>query len=217
MALQLPRLTLNTPLVDQNGSATQIFVRWWDQVATTLESSAASVQTQVSQINAALAQAQAAITQANNALTVADNGGSAGAQSGTTSQAGPTVSPIWTNGPRVDLTSVIAGNLSVTISFAGSQASSTFLADNGNYRVQQIISGVETTVFTGTLQVSSYPNYTPAGQNGWIAVIADTSTSTWSGVNFSEASTGSVSYRLDFVLDVLTYTLTSSSLFARRA
>ena len=123
-----------------------------------------------------------------------------------------TIGTVWIDGPRVDLTSVIAGSLSFTVNFLGANPSGLATSDTGHYRIQQIVGASETTVFTGRVIV------TPAiiGVQGWLLVISDLSTADWSGVNFPESSTGAVSYRLDFKLDTITYELATATLFARR-
>lgn len=212
MALTLPRLFTTLPIVDSSGNTSAQFTSFWNSAMTNLENAVTALQSQITQNQAAQAAATAAQTQANNALTVADSGGSSGAQSGSTTVNGLTIGTVWLDGPQVDLTSVLAGNLSFTVSFIGAQASGSPSGDTGHYRIQQIISSVETTVFTGNVIIT--PVIT--GVIGWLLVITDQSTVGWSGINFPESSTGAVSYRLDFKLDNLTYLVSTATIYARR-
>lgn len=212
MTLALPRLFTTLQVVDANGNASAQLVSFWNSAMTNLQNTVTALQSQITQNQAAQAAATAAQTQANNALTVADAGGSSGAQSGSTTVNGLTIGTVWLDGPQVDLTSVLAGNLSFTVSFIGAQASGSPVGDTGHYRIQQIVGSVETTVFTGNVIIT--PVIT--GIIGWLLVITDQSTVGWSGVNFPESSTGSVSYRLDFKLDTLTYLVSTATIYARR-
>ena len=213
MALTLPRLFTTLQIVDANGNTSAQFVSFWNSAMTNLENAVIALQSQITQNQAAQAAAAAAQIQANNALTVADNGGSAGAQSGSTTVNNLTIGTVWLKGPQVDLTSVLAGNLSFTVTFNGAQPSGTPNGDTGSYRIQQIVGASETTVFTGSLTVTAGLS---GLSGGWTLYIADMSTVNWSGVNFPESSTGAISYRLDFILNNITYLVSYATLFARR-
>lgn len=217
----LPRIYPGYPAIDTNGNVTPEFTRIWNQFANGLGNSVASLQSQIAQIQATQAQSQAATVQANTALTVADGGGSPGGQSGSQTASNVVVAQTWIDGPVVALTGVSSGNLTFTLNLAGYQSVSNPVTDTGSYRIQQIISGVETTVFTGviTIQSVSVPTYIGGNQlvYRYYAVPVDSSVSGWSGVNFPETSTGAVSYRLDTILNTLLYTFTSLYLYVRRA
>lgn len=200
--IKQPPLIPQSPIVDlRTGAPTQFFIDWLNSllsrfldatnaligaVNTLQTSSQASIQTQASQNQAA--------QQAAQAQASADQASGSAAKSGDASLtllSAPGLSG-WHAGPQVNLAGVVAGNLSV-INTGPYQIQSTTLSHrdgfNGNWRVQEIVSGVETTVFNG-----SYTVERSRDDAGDVVIFYNNTDTT---VLVPRASVGAVSYRLD--------------------
>lgn len=221
-AIKPPPILPQVQIVDQKtGSATPFFIDWLEKQSSDLVTAINALNVAVTALQAAqtqtIAQAQANTTvamQAAQAQATADTATGSGAQSGdATSSASALAGGAWTNGPQVNLAGVSAGNLTVQNS-GPSQAAITamngFGAWTGNWRIQEIVGAIETTVFTGTFSMERYFEEFGA----IIFLFNETDTGTFSS---ARASTGAVSYRLDInspdvdVFDVNLY------LYVRRA
>lgn len=144
------------------------------------------------------AAAQAAQQAANNAQMTADEALADGTVSGSALDPAVTLTTVgaWVTGPQVDLTSVLAGNLRITgtgpqqDAFVYLSGSDPALTVSGEYRVQEIDGGIETTVFVGAFsafQGGSDPN----------ATISNDSAASVASFNDARTSTGAISYRVD--------------------
>lgn len=219
---KLPRVRAADSITDKAGKAATAFVRFWDTVMKALEmqernqnGTIAEIQALVVQLQAVAQQAQSAQRAANDAQQTADGTGATSAYASVNVTLN---SSVWVSGPLVNLTSVVAGNL--TISGTGPQQTDAVqmagAADSisGEFRIVEIVGGVDSTLFTGLFNVSraSFEASEPA-------VVVNRSVSDVSAFALSRSSTGSVSYRLDarrtsgsaIVSDLNLY------LFARRA
>jgi len=213
-ATKLPRIFPGFPMMDKDGNVSVEFTRYWNTFADSIDASVTSINSQLVQLNTIQSATTASQAQANMALTIADGGGTPGSQSGSNSVSSLSVAQACANGTRVDLTSVAAGNLTFNLSFTGGLSTLNPVSDTGSYRIQEIVGALETTVFTGNLYVIPTGGYAGIG---WIIIPGDGSISSWSGVNFPQTSTGAVSYRLDFILNSITFTLQDINLYVRRS
>jgi hypothetical protein len=216
--LKLPRIPADQAVVEpKTGRPSRFFTRFWDQFATAIEAQDAAQQVEIERLNDAIillnetvvtlaqtvqdlnyaftaiqgvyAAAQAAQQAANVAQKTADDAGGGGPQSGSASTSVSIAGSGWTNGPQVDLTSVLAGPLTITGS--GPQqddlVSTTETEFPFNFRIVEIVGMVETLKFTGNA----------VAFEGMPATIVNASTSAVSAYTSAETSTGAVSYRMD--------------------
>lgn len=221
-SFRLPRLKANLAIVNGQGKPLDYFLRFWNiEVAPRIEQQEASQDKTiadladiVAQLQAVSAAAQQAQTTANNAQQSADEGGTAKSGSSNAVVNIPATTA-WNIGPIVNLTGVIAGDL--TINGTGPQQTSEVSMSGGtsaqvfNFRVVEVISGVDDVIFSGQCLVQNFgsPAATTVTNNN-VQEIQDFS--------MARASTGAVSYRIDFqgngvrsVSNLLLY------VFARRA
>lgn len=171
---------------------------------------------QILDIQAILGISQAAVAAANEAQTTADEALANGTTSGSASN--PSVDILaagWVNGPQVDLTGVVAGDLTITgtgpqqdgdVTLSGSFPGSL----SCEFRVVEIDGMTETTVYTGAFRVT-------ISLDESVTVINDSASEVAAFV-LARTSTGAISYRIDVqrlgsrdVGDLLTY------IYARRA
>lgn len=193
--LKLPRITVSLNIVDANGRATVAFSRLWDTFATAIEENDAaqaasilSLQEAFAAIQAATVVAQAAQETANVAQATADAAGGGTATSGSANGVTEAGVSGWQTGPQVDLTGVVAGDL--TISGTGPQQDGTTVATQnmtGDFRVVEIVGMTETTVFTGNHSIIA----------GNPATVLNNSAATVTAFTSARTSTGAVSYRID--------------------
>ena len=159
-----------------------------DQVAATAE----VVTTQGGLIAAGNEATQGATAAANAAQAAADAAAGGSARSGSASNTSLNLTGTdWVNGPTVNLSTVSAGDLTLTGSGPQQDADVTLSANrdfSGEYRIVEIVGMTEDTVHTGTFTAS------PSGVEGGAFIYPDNSTM---GFSQARASTGSVSYRLD--------------------
>ena len=223
MAFTLPAIQIAVPVVDpKTGQMTAYFNDWLTRVLRQLQdqintnsSLLAQVQAQQATLLAAIQQLQAVQAATAQAQATADAAGGGGAQSGfatTTFNVGIG----WSNGPQVDLTGVAAGNL--TIAGSGpTQGTGTYvdqLGDfNGEWRIQEIVGFVETTVMTGTFVAGAYFDAESGTTSYYLYNQTDTTM-----LSYPQASTGAVSYRLDLqMLQPVSVFFVPTSLYVRRA
>ena len=195
---KLPRVRAADTITDKDGKAANVFVRFWDTVTKTIErqengqnQTIADIQQLVAQLQLVSAQAQAAAQAANEAQASADDPTvKAGSATGATD-----VGPAWSAGAQVNLTGVLAGTL--TLAGSGPIQTNSVEIDSARaifceWRVVEIVGGVETVVFTGRFsatKTSSNPAETPS--------INNTSATAAQEFSLAQSSTGAVSYRLD--------------------
>lgn len=196
MTVVVPNLQQNVPIVDTTtGFASTPFTIWmasvFDQIAdqTNLNTAAiASIQANQQSI-IALQQQLVAVVQAQNG-----GSGQSGSASGTFSAAGAT----FTHGPVVNLTGVAAGNLTYPGTGPNQQNATDVNPSGGQgsfvgaWRIQEIISGVETTVFTGAYAAQRLRD---DGSSPFVSILYNTSSTSGS---IPRTTTGAISYRLDF-------------------
>lgn len=220
--LKLPRLKANLAIVNGQGKPLDYFLRFWNiDVAPRIEQQEASQDQTiadladiVAQLQAVAAAAQQAQTTANNAQQSADEGGTAKSGSASSTVSIPS-STAWVTGPIVNLTGVIAGNL--TISGTGPQQNIDVMMSGGsslqifNFRVVEVISGIDEVLFTGQCSVQNFGSPPTT-------TVTNLSTEDVQAFSSARTSTGDVSYRIDFqgngsrsITNLLLY------IFARRA
>lgn len=203
-SLKLPRLKANLAMVNSKGQPLEYFLRFLNvEWANRIEANEASqdetiaaLQVVVDQLQALSEATQAAQQAANNAQETADGAAGGGATSGVNQD--PAINlptgGAWVNGPQVDLTGVIAGNLTITgsgpqqdddVDLIGSGTQNV----NGEFRIVEIDGG-ETTVFTGNLRASKLNDISGT-------IITNLSSSDVSSFSLARANTGNISYRID--------------------
>lgn len=204
MALfKLPRLKANLAVVNKDGKPTDFFLRLFNiDFAQRIEANE-NAQNQtiedlagiVAQLQAINESAQAAASAANEAQASADAAAGGMAVSGSASD--PAVDLIgsgWVLGPVVSLTGVAAGDL--TISGSGPQQDSDVDMSGAkggmscNFRIVEVVGGVDTVVFTGNFQVFTLADGSPA-------TVTNQSSSSVSSFVSTRTSTGAVDYRID--------------------
>lgn len=188
MALgKLPRIQRGIAIVDATGRALDYFLRLLDQAFTMIERSDARQ-------DELLATQQAQLAFINEALTLAGIAiaGSGGNSETATTEIDMTPSA-WVLGPVVDLTGVVAGD--VTIPSSGLYAKGTttaFFGDtNGQVRLVEIVGGVDTIIGGPWNFTISRVDPNPAGAV-YVGNAAEINTFTQ-----ARTTTGAVSYRID--------------------
>lgn len=223
---KLPAIQQGVPIVDPaTGMMTAYFSDWLNRVLVQVTTQINSINTVVTSLQAQqaqlVAQGQATNTaaqQAAAAQATADAGTPTGAKSGMA-----TADPVnasgsgWVNGPQVDLTGVAAGNLTIPSSGpnqtnnTGINALSGILGQfTGNWRIQEIVGFVETTVFSGTYNAER--DRDDQGIENILYNLTDTNTPV-----IPLTSTGAVSYRLDINAPGFDLTAVQLYLYVRRA
>lgn len=211
------------PVTSDGRGPSATFVRFWQQVRTAIVAALNGIQTQVTSlatiqktqaqqqaqilaqnavilqqqqaINQALGLSQIGISTANNAQAAADAAGGGTAQSGSADNPAVDLSGTgWVTGPIVNLTSVVAGNLTIT-GTGPQQDDDVILSDrnfSGQYRIVEVIGGIDGTTWTFSFSARS----DGSGGIGSTTILNDDAVAV---ANFSSArvSTGAVSYRID--------------------
>lgn len=160
-----------------------------------IQESQAQIAAQVIQIQALLGLTQGAQQAANDAQQTADEALGTGSVSG--SNTNPSVDLVtngaWVNGPVVNLTSVLAGTL--TISGSGPIQDADVDVSGGTtasceFRIVEVIGGIDTmpAKFSGTFTVDAA---------GFPAVVTNLSSAAVAAYSSAETSTGAVDYRID--------------------
>lgn len=196
MALgKLPRIQRGIAIVDATGRALDYFLRLLDQAFSMIEKNDAAQQAQLEAIQQLQDQQADQLVLINEALALAGIavGGSSAEGIYDINNSG------WTLGPVVDLTGVVAGDL--TIPGTGFQTIAGVTTQNrqgvieGDMRLVEIVGGVDEVISTGwrwgSTRYDANPASTPYVMNpGFIP-----------GFNQARTSTGAVSYRLDAKAD----------------
>jgi len=220
----LPRLRAANAITGPDGRAVNAFVQFWDTICRKIEGQETNqdailvdLQAVVAQLQANATATQVAQQAANDAQTTADGTSASSGYASATVNLGSA----WVPGPQVNLTGVVAGTLTIpgtgpqqteTVTMGGSK-----VGVSGEFRVVEIVSGVETTVYTGNLSVTRVYNRYDEGLEA--PSVNNLSAAEVGSFSLARTSTGAVSYRLDFrrttgsltVLDMGAY------LYVRRA
>lgn len=195
--LNLPRLKANLAIVNGDGKPTDFFLRLFNiDFAQRLETFEAQQQMTIEQQAILIAQLQSAVDLANQALELAGLAGG-GFSANTIADISYTG---WTLGPQVDLTGVVAGDLTI----AGTNLQPVSTTRLGAYpdeqygmlRVVEVVGGVDTVVYGPEPFITGRdvdPDSIPYILNP--ATIATFTT--------ARSTTGAVSYRLDAKMDVI--------------
>jgi uncharacterized protein YoxC len=186
-----------------------------------LVAAVAAIQAILGIVNASNTAIQSASEAANNAQATADQALAGGTVSGFATD--PAIDVLeaggWIPGPQVDLTGVVAGNLTIAgtgplqdgdVSITNSLIEPGGYRLEGEFRVMEIIGGVETSVFVGAMSAFQSVGSPPAS-------ISNDSSAAVSAFSLARSSTGAVSYRLDFASNYGSATSLKGYLFARRA
>lgn len=210
MAFKLDRLSAFFAMVKADRTASSAFITLWEKLCKKIEgqenSQDAVIAEQTAQqaqivsilesmgyafaaINSTQAATNSAAAAANNAQNTADGGA---AVSGSATD--PSVSLFgtsWQAGPVVNLTGVVAGNLTITGTgpIQDSDVTCSQKTFAGEYRVVEVIGGVDT-----VLQVFSFSAVAPDFD---LATIVNSDASAVADFTSARASTGAVSYRID--------------------
>lgn len=192
---RLPRLKANLAIVNSKGNPLDYFLRFWNiEVAPRIEQQEAGQDQLIQQIQDLQAQQAAQLDLINQALELAGIAlETAGGNAGSSSSVNDITDAAWTEGPQVDLTGVVPGDL--TVQGTGLQVVMGVTDQNfapqvgGEIRVVEIDGVTETVV---------------GGPWVFLANKNDASSKTFTIMNgvpsdFSIAltTTGDLSYRLD--------------------
>lgn len=225
---KLPRLKANLAIVDGAGKPLDYFLRLFnidfaqriEQQETTQDETIQDIQSILEQLQALAEATQQAQTAANDAQATADSASGGGVVSASASDPDVNITGSgWVAGPQVDLTGVVAGNLTITGSgpIQDANVGSNVVPTNISceFRIVEIVIGVEEVVFTGTFTVRTYTDKITFEN---LTTVSNTSASAVSSFSLARTSTGDVSYRIDArklsspnVFNLLLY------IFARRA
>ncbi len=223
-AFQLPAIQIGVPIVDpQTGRMTAYYSDWLNRILqqvvaqiNTNSNLIAQLQATQAQLVATISQVQAVQAAAAQAQATADAAGGGGGQSGFATATLSVGSGGWSAGPQVDLTAVIAGNLTLagTGPTAGGSTSVDTIGDfTGQWRIVEIVGAVETVVFPGTFSLGAQVD----PDSGFTSYYLYNTTDTTS-VSIPQTSTGAVSYRMDLILDnPVSAFFVVANLYARRA
>lgn len=199
---KLPRLKANLAIVNSKGNPLDYFLRFWNnEVAPRIEKQEADqdmilqqlqdVQEQQAQLLATQEQQLILINEALMlaGIAIAQSGGNSGTA---TTEIDMTPSA-WVLGPVVNLTGVVAGNVTVPGSGLYSKAGTTaFFGDtNGQVRLVEIIGGVDTIIGGPWNFTISRVDPNPSGAV-YVGNAAEINTFTQ-----ARTTTGAVSYRID--------------------
>lgn len=220
----LPGFNQSFAITQDGARPSQLAANWWTAMLNGTRQALNAQQNQITALQQTQAQILALTTQINTALqqaaqaqATADAGGGTTAKSGQNTSALNPNGSTWILGPVVALTGVVAGNLTVTGS-GPYQLSSTTIDDfgqfSGNWRIMEIIGGVETGVFLGTyIAVHNTP---PEQADSGVLYQLYNQTDTTS-FSLARTSTGAVSYRLDINLPGTDATQVGIYIYVRRA
>lgn len=205
----LPRVRANSPITDKEGKAVNAFVMFWEKLCRQIEgqensqnSLIATIQTIQAQQAAIQAQQAAQLVLINQALELAglaletaDGGGPNKSGSATAIFALTGTGSV--TGPLVTLAGVSAGVLTVP-GTGPSQVIGTTSMTGGNYveaeyDIVEVVSGVDTVVFTGTFNVTDVTGDEP----NQIFQVVHTSAPDIAAFTSARASTGTLAYRVD--------------------
>lgn len=192
MSLTLPKLQIRLAITNQDGTPTTAFHRFFTvDFAGAIERNDAQQQKTLDQLAIQVEQIQAALQAAQAAQAAV--GGLIPGNSGSASN--PSVNLTggnWTLGPVASLTGVVAGNLTITGSGPAqdedvNQSPSGNI--NGEFRVVEVVGGVDEVLFTGLFGANSL--------SGTTSTIINRSISEVAAFSVARTSTGDVDYRID--------------------
>lgn len=213
-AFKLPRLKANLAIVNGQGKPLDYFLRFWNiEVAPRIEQQEADQNAILAQIQELQASQAQQLILINEALELAGIAISlTGGNSGSTTVEVDMLSGVWVNGPQVDLTGVVAGDLTIPGSglFSKSGTTSFFGDSNGLIRLVEIVAGVDTVIGGpwGFVITRTDPN--PSG-TVYVANASQIPTFT-----SARSTTGAVSYRIDTQMVDSDVTNIDVKLYARR-
>jgi hypothetical protein len=178
----------------------------------------ANIQAQQQSVIALTQQVLAAQATAAAAQATADAAGGGGAQSGTNSGHADSLSTsTWTHGPVVSLAGVIAGDLTIQTSGPNQDnttgvnaVSNIFGSFTGNWRLVEVIGGIDTVVFSGTY--SAQRDRDDTGIENLLWNNTDTT-----NVSIPRSTTGTMDYRIDINSPSCDITQALLNLYVRRA
>lgn len=182
MVFKLDRLR-EIKIAQANGVATIGLVQIWDRLCGKIEKQEATQDAQLALLLANQAATNAAAQSANTAQATADAAGGGTARSGDNTGTFNVFDTTWQTGPTVALSTVSAGNLTITGTGPTASVVTTEGVLSGEFRIVDVGTGL--TKFTGTFSI--YPDGT----------FINNSISAISAFSLAETSTGSVTYRLD--------------------
>lgn len=226
MGFTLPKIQAADSIVDGTGRPTTRFLKFFNfDFARAIERNdnaqsdlISELQVLVSQLQVTTEAVQQAQNAANQAQQSADGAAGGGAVSGTSTAPDVTlVGAAWVLGPVVALTGVVAGDLTITgsgpLQDDNVSATGERTAILCQFRVVEVILGVDTVLFTGNFNV--FPGDPPLN----LASVVNSSVSSVAAFSSARASTGSVSYRIDARTTNASRTVSNLSLylFVRRA
>lgn len=195
MALgKLPRIQRGIPIVDSAGRALDYFLRLLGDAFTMIERAEASQDATIARLDELTATQQQQLILINEALELAGIAiGLTGGNSGTTVVERDMTPSAWVLGPQVNLTGVVAGDLTIPGSGLFSKPGTTsFFGDtNGEIRVVEIVGGVDAVVGGPWTYVITRTDPNPAG-TVYVANASEIPTFT-----SARSTTGAVSYRID--------------------
>lgn len=214
----LPRVRAADPITGTDGRAANAFVRFWDTICRQIEGQENNQNAILAQLSAQLELINQALELAGLALETADAAGGGPSRSGSNTgsfvlSGTGDVSPCL-----VALTTVSADNLTVPGTGPGVTYGSTAMTGgttvDAEYDIVEVVSGVDTVVFTGTFTINDITGDEPSQ----VFQVVHTSAPDIAAFSEARTSTGSVSYRID-VRRVSGATMTGVKfyLFARRS
>lgn len=232
MAFKVPRPDWTQIIVDKTGKATKAYSRRIDEAFTVIErqvQSQAETLSAISALQASQEQQIALLNQAFQDIQIAQQTANANASgvSGADTDNNISVSSLvtWTPGPQVSLTGVVANNLSIPGSGPQQDSDVSLFITNtsqyvmqGEYRLVEVIGGVDGATFGPWNFEVSYPEPPPA--TGTLTGVAVLNTDSTAVAAFSQAraTTGAIEYRLDFrKISGPSVSNLRAYLFARRA
>jgi hypothetical protein len=190
-------------MVKADRTASSAFIALWEKMCGKIEAQEASqdnvldeLASQLELINEALgiatgaaATASAAAAAANGAQGSADGGGSATARSGSAPDSTTILGTSWVLGPTINLTTVSAGNLTITGTGIVSAQLTSGSVVVGEFRVVELAGG--TTIFPGVGDANVF-----SVSSGGLAMEPSTVASV-AAFSLAESTTGPVGYRMD--------------------
>lgn len=192
---KLPKLQARSPIVDKEDRPTNYFLRFLNvDYSGAIETAVNAQANQIALNEQILATQQQQLMLINEALELAGIAiGLSGGNSGSTTTELDLIFPTWVLGPVVNLTGVVAGNLTIPGSglISKSATRSAFGDFNGELRLVEIVGGVDTIIGGPWAFVASRSDPDPAG-TVYISNPGEVSSFT-----SARSTTGAVSYRID--------------------
>lgn len=224
MVFKIPRPVWTQAIVDKAGLATKAFSRRIEEILIKLETQEQGQDTSIAAIQALQQQMQQAITDIQIAQATANANATGSSGADTDSNITVSSAVTWATGPQVSLTGVVANDL--TIPGSGPQPDedvSLFISNvsqyvmTGEYRVVEVIGGVDGAVFGPWNFTVSYPE-APAVTGSYPGTVLNTDSPAVAAFSAALATTGAVEYRLDFRrISGPTVSNLRAYLFARRS